>query len=555
MTSSSDDETPVVRAAAGAGTGGSRPPTDFLEASARRLGWFSLLLACPPLMLNVADGILLALGKPALTPNPGLAIVARAALTALSMAMFAIARSRRLSLDRVLLAGLGYEVAGALLLSLRSFWGAIPRLQVGENLTPVSLWIVLFPLVVPASPRRAAVAAFASALTGPLVHALWALRCGDAPESVLDLARSFFPLFVTAGVNVGGSWIVHGLGRKIAAAESKARELGSYRLVERLGNGGMGEVWRAEHRMLARPAAIKLIRPELLATEKASDRASIIARFEREAQATAELRSAHTVSLLDYGVSEDGTLYYVMELLQGLDLETLVERFGPLPSPRVVHLLSQASESLAEAHAHGLIHRDIKPANIYISRLGLETDVVKVLDFGLVGHARGTSGNAHLTGDGYIVGTPRFMAPEQAAGKPVDERADIYALGGVGYYLLTGTSPFLSEHPGELIADHLKTPVEPPSRRLGKPLPQKLESLLLRCLEKDPSQRPLDAWSFVQELQACGLEEWTASEARRWWDENLKELAGPKPRSSLTATTLLAPNGAAGTRQNNVISP
>jgi serine/threonine-protein kinase len=500
------------------------------------------MLACPPLVFLIADAVLGALGRPTLADDPVLALRPRVALTTLSLSMFALTRTRRLSFERVLLAGLVYEIVGAFLLSFRSYWGELSGFHRADTVTWLGVWIVLFPLIVPVSPRRSAVAAFLAASMGPLVHALWVAHSGTAAPSAVDLARVFAPLYVCAALQVGTSWLVFGLGRQVAAAETRSKELGSYRLVERLGEGGMGEVWRAEHRMLARPAAIKLIRTELLSTESATDRASIVARFEREAQATAELRSPHTVSIFDYGVSDDGTLYYVMELLPGIDLETLVERFGALPPERVVHLLTQACESLAEAHAHGLIHRDVKPANLYVCRLGIACDVIKVLDFGLVARARTPSGNPHLTGSGFIVGTPRFLSPEQAAGKSVDERADIYALGCVGYWLLTGTPPFLAKNPGELIADHLRTLPEPPSKRLGTPIPESLERVLLACLEKDPKKRPLDAWSLLSDLQACGLDGWGATQARAWWETNLKELAGPEPRSkALSATTIVSP--------------
>jgi serine/threonine-protein kinase len=500
------------------------------------------MLACPPLVFLIVDAVLFALGRETLADNQTLAIRARVGLAMLSLWMFTITRSRRLSFEHILIIGLIYEVVGAFLLSFRSYWGELESFHHADLVTWVGVWIVLFPLIVPVSPRRSAIAAFGAASMGPLVHALWLSHSGSAAAPAIDLARVFVPLFVCAALQVGTSWIVHGLGRSIAAAESRSKDLGSYRLVERLGTGGMGEVWRAEHRMLARPAAIKLIRHELLATESADDRASILARFEREAQATAELRSPHTVSIFDYGVSVDGTLYYVMELLPGIDLEALVERFGALPPERVVHLLSQTCESLAEAHAHGIVHRDVKPANIYLCRLGLACDVIKVLDFGLVARARTASGEPHLTGSGFIVGTPRFMSPEQASGKTVDARTDIYALGCVGYWLLTGTPPFLSDNTGELIADHLRTQPEPPTARLGKPIPESLERVLLSCLEKDPKKRPYDAWSLLRDLQACGLDGWSSTQARSWWEKNLKELSGPEPASAaLNATTVRTP--------------
>lgn len=531
-------EAPLLRCAPGTAKPGARTPSHLIRSGSQRLGWFALLIACPPVALVLIDSLLLALGKPTLSGDPDLALRARTALAALSVTMFGVSRIRRLTPDRVLLAGLCYEVAGALLLSLRSYWGDVAVLQQGDMITPVVVWIAIFPLIVPAAPVSSAVAASAAAATGPLVHALW-LRHTGSPTGALDLARIFTPLMLGAGLNVAASFLVQGLGRKVAAAEACSRELGSYRLVERLGSGGMGEVWRAEHRMLARPVAIKLILPELLVSEKPDDRSSIVARFEREAQATAELHSPHTVSIFDYGVSEDGTLYYVMELLGGIDLQTLVETFGPLPPERVVHLLAQAADSLAEAHAHGLIHRDVKPANIYVSRVGLTYDVVKVLDFGLV--ARSKKPDAHLTGDGFIVGTPKYISPEQVAGWHLDGRADVYALGAVGYWLLTGTAPFQSEEPGELLADHLRTPVEPPGVRLGRPVPEQLERLLLRCLAKEPWMRPADGSSLLQELRECGVEGWSELEARRWWEANLEEFSVPTPRGrSMRRSTVRA---------------
>jgi hypothetical protein len=225
------------------------------------------------------------------------------------------------------------------------------------------------------------------------------------------------------------------VGREV----NRARELGSYRLVRLLGKGGMGEVWRAEHRMLARPADIKLIRPDTIPADSA-EASRVLQRFEREAQATARLQSPHSIELYDFGMTNEGAFYYVMELLEGMDLKTLVQRFGPLPAGRAVSLLAQACDSLADAHHLGLVHRDVKPANLYACRKGLLVDFVKVLDFGLVITARDQPGeDMRLTRAGSATGTPSFMAPEMVVSHgELDGRADVYALGCVAYYLLTG---------------------------------------------------------------------------------------------------------------------
>ena len=307
---------------------------------------------------------------------------------------------------------------------------------------------------------------------------------------------------------------------------SRARQLGSYRLIERIGSGGMGEVWKAEHQLLARPAAIKLIAGHAL-----MDTSGRIAeqRFRREAEAAASLRSPHTIQLYDFGVTRDRRLYYVMELLEGTDLESLVARFGRQPAARVAYILRQACRSLAEAHANGLVHRDIKPANLHVSRIGLEYDFVKVLDFGLV-KKDGTRVNqdVRLTAPESLSGTPAYMAPEMASGEVVDGRADIYALGCVGYHLLTGRMVFEGDNALQLILKHLQTPPVAPSVRLGAPVPEALEKLILSCLAKSPADRPADAAVLAAALTSAGADEWAQADARQWWETSFT----PKPPES-----------------------
>ena len=295
----------------------------------------------------------------------------------------------------------------------------------------------------------------------------------------------------------------------------EARRLGQYRLGERIGAGGMGEVYLAEHELLKRPCAVKLIRPEAIT------RAGTVERFEREVRINATLSHPNTVEIFDYGRTEDGTYYYVMEYLPGMSLAELVERHGPLPPGRAVYLLRQVAQALVEAHEAGLIHRDIKPSNVVAARRGGMDDVAKVLDFGLVRPPATTLAPAGSRSDeGQILGTPLYMAPEQATGgRKLDARGDIYALGAVGYFLLTGRPPFDAGSAIEAIIAHARDPVVPPStRRAG--LPGDLDAVILRCLAKDPADRFADAGALDAALARCGCAaEWDRARARRWWRE------------------------------------
>lgn len=316
------------------------------------------------------------------------------------------------------------------------------------------------------------------------------------------------------------------LSHLVWSAQQQARRLGSYQLEELLGRGGMGEVWRARHRLLARHAAIKLIRPDALGG-KGERRDVILTRFEREAQATASLRSAHTVELYDFGVSQNGTFYYVMELLEGMDGEKLVERFGPLPAERVGHLVAQACDSLGEAHEVGMVHRDIKPSNLYVCRYGRAVDFVKVLDFGLVKprEARGD----RLTADHVVSGTPAFMAPEQVVGdRPIDQRTDLYALGCVAYWLLTGQHVYEGGSAMRIMLEHARGTPVPPSKRTELPVPEALDAIVMACLEKDPSRRPEGADVLAEEIIcASNSATWTPERARQWWERHLPPRRAP----------------------------
>jgi serine/threonine-protein kinase len=302
----------------------------------------------------------------------------------------------------------------------------------------------------------------------------------------------------------------------------EANELGQYRLEERLGSGGMGEVWRARHRFLVRAAAIKLIRPELLLLNR-TDPAVLLRRFEREALATAALRSPHTVQLYDFGQADDGTLFYVMELLQGIDLENLVTRFGPVPPERAIHILRQVCHSLEEAHQNGLTHRDIKPANIFVTGTGTELDFVKVLDFGLVRlNPAETTTAVQVTNEDTVGGTPAYAAPEVVLGESgYDHRVDIYAVGCVGYWLLSGRLVFDSTTAMAMLIDHARTPAPRLGDRTELPIPPDLEQVIMDCLEKDPARRPPSSAELCRRLMACeAAGQWTPDRAERWWQSH-----------------------------------
>jgi eukaryotic-like serine/threonine-protein kinase len=309
----------------------------------------------------------------------------------------------------------------------------------------------------------------------------------------------------------------------LQAAVLQAKRLGQYTLEEKLGAGGMGTVYRARHAMLRRPTAVKLLN-----IDQMSDAA--VARFEREVQATSALTHPNTVQIFDYGRTPEGVFYYAMELLEGTNLDDLVARAGPLPEARAVYLLKQACGSLAEAHAAGLVHRDVKPANLFLTRRGGLYDVVKVLDFGLV-KAAGGADEAHLTAANAVTGTPLYLSPE-AVNEPgrLDARADVYALGAVAYYLLTGQPVFTGATVMEICLKHVREAPEPPGARLGRPVTPELEGLILRCLAKARADRPGDAGALLREVERCPVAgTWTADDAAAWWAAFATGPPGPPP--------------------------
>lgn len=406
-------------------------------------------------------------------------------------------------------------------------WDPVPHSPTAPNVSWVGVMVLLFAAVLPTGPLKMALAGTLAATMMPIGMLIARARGTWAFDSPLTAVTMHYPDFLVVGVSVVISRAVYGLEQQIA----RARDMGSYELGELIGRGGMGEVYRARHRMLARPAAIKLIRPEMLTARSGEPAEVAIARFHREANAAAQLQSPHTVSLYDFGATDDGTLYFAMELLDGVDLDTLVRECGPLPAGRVVHILRQVCESLEEAHAAGLVHRDIKPANVHIGRFGLRDDFVKVLDFGLVATVGGTQPREpSVTAAGTIRGTPAYMAPEMIVGDAIDGRTDLYALGCVAYYLLTGQLAFDSANGVEALYARLRDAPALPSTRTAQPIPPGLETLVMQCLAPRPSDRPATAAVLARQLSQVLVPAWTADDATRWWASTTLRRTSPIPR-------------------------
>jgi serine/threonine-protein kinase len=419
--------------------------------------------------------------------------------------------------------GLVFEVVTALLVAFVTEW--VPRRDTNA-VSWICLLIILYPAIAPASPGKTLIAALAAATTDLIAVGFAMLRGIPFHPTGYEVMWLFMPLYVSALLATVPATVIRGLGRQVR----KARELGSYRLEEKLGVGGMGEVYRASHRLLARPAAVKVITPSVLHSGRADSERIIVERFRREAEAAATLRSPHTIELYDFGVADDGTFYYVMELLQGLDFEKLVSRFGPVPPGRAIHFLQQACDSLGEAHARGLVHRDLKPSNLFACRMGLSVDYVKVLDFGLVKNdPTQAEKQTRLTAADVISGTPAFMAPEMiSGGDEVGPSADVYALGCVAYWLLTGKFVFDAPNATAMLLRHLQTPPAAPSASAPHAIPPELDQLILDCLAKDPAARPANAVDLGRRLGGCAAASpWSDEAAQAWWAEHMADILEP----------------------------
>jgi serine/threonine-protein kinase len=493
-------------------------PVDLLNQSAGRLRVLALLYAFVFFMAGIFPTLLFPEDRARFFGSlvqwgPSVLGIGVALLLA------AVIRSPRLPLPTAMNLGLAFEIVSSYAIAAAEFADPMGLEMHGGymGLSWVAVWVVLFTVVVPTAPRRALLSALASVSSVPVTIGF--IIASGATSFRLDPAQFFFglvfPYLLVVGMAYVGARVVYYLGTEV----KRARELGSYSLEEKLGEGGMGEVWRARHRMLARPAAIKLIRPSFARDGRGGVSEEAVRRFEREAQVIARLRSPHTVELFDFGVAADGAFYYVMELLDGVDADLLLRRFGPTPPERAIYLLRQVCHSLSEAQSCGLVHRDIKPANIFICRYGEEYDFVKVLDFGIVRpvHDAADTSAVH-TRENAVQGTPAFIAPEQAMGADLDGRADIYATGCLAYWLLTGEFVFTAETPMALLVQHAQAPPAPPSARTDRPIPAALDEIVLSCLAKDPAQRPQSARELSLRLAGVeGASAWTQDRAREWW--------------------------------------
>jgi tRNA A-37 threonylcarbamoyl transferase component Bud32 len=512
-------------------------PTDLLKMASRRLEIMSLLATAIWTVATIAWHLQLGsasgrFGFAGYQLSDTIAVVAVIA----SLAMFYYARHNR---DPKFIPnlGLGYMVVTATAIGLITHWYIDPNIA-PPPIVPTISWIgvviLMFAAVIPINTRKTIIAGIIAASMNPIGMLIARERGVWHFGSWVDVLVMHWPDYALIGVAVVIARVVTRLGKEV----SKAREMGSYKLGELIKRGGMGEVYRATHTMLARPAAIKFIRPEMLGGENGDDAQIAIKRFYREAEAAANLRSPHTVELFDFGVTEDQTLYFVMELLEGMDLESMVQKHGPLPAARVIHILCQACESLEEAHARGLVHRDIKPANIHVGHVGIHDDFVKVLDFGLVKsvtagsevsldgidfglvkYVSGSEGSPD-TAVGRTPGTPEYMAPEMALGETVDARSDIYALGCVAYYLLTGKLVFDAESHLQTVARHVHHEALAPSARGGIEIPPELDRIILSCLAKNPDARPTTAAKLSRALRAIDVQPWSEAQAAEWWARN-----------------------------------
>jgi len=433
-----------------------------------------------------------------------------------SVGLFWYTRKSRRSPRFLLDLALGYELFITLNIGTLNYAVGYP-----QGVSWIAIIILLFPPVIPSTPRKTLVTALLAASMDPVGALIWK-TLGSQVIPMREVFILAIPNYLCALVAPLISHIITRLGRELR----RAREMGSYVLGDRIGAGGMGEVWQATHRFLVRPAAIKLIKPDVLSAMTKEQGEVLVQRFRREARAAANLRSPHTIQLYDFGVASDGTFYYVMELLNGMDLQSLVARHGPLPPARVIYLLQQACESLAEAHERGLVHRDIKPGNIQVCRMGQYYDYVKVLDFGLVKSQSAAAEpglDPKLTEPNTVTGTPAYLSPESALGEPVDQRTDIYALGCVAYWMLTGRYVFTGASSIQIVARHVNTPPVPPSRHSTFDISPTLDELVLACLRKKPAERPATARELCDLLGRCEVEAaWTREDARIWWETRLE---------------------------------
>ena len=512
-------------------------PPQILERATSGIRWISLICAVSSILLTVIQHVF----QPEFAEAWKHPVLRLASLSVfwLSIGFFAVERSGWLSKQRMLDLGMVYQVVIAFMVGL--FEGATyqnPNAIV-IGISNGAVWMMLCGRLMPNAPLKAAVAEGLCVMAWPLGYWVDLQIFGYSPMPVDRLLVWMLPLVIIA------VWTYFLNNRVIAfyVQQQRAEDIGSYTLTQQIGKGGMGEVWRAKHKTLARDAAIKLIRPEVLNSSSGRLQAMLRRRFEREAQVTASLRSPHTVALYDFGQAKDGAFYYVMELLEGIDLQTLVGRFGPMDPGRVAHILYQVSQSLEEAHRAGLVHRDIKPRNILLGKLGLEYDFAKVLDFGLVKALRPGESDGNLTTmEDVTTGTPAYLSPEVAMGNDdIDGRADLYSLGCTAYFLLTGQMVFDAPTATALAIAHVQTEPRPMHERCELPIPAGLERIVMRLIEKDPDKRIQTARDLARSLRALhDVEPWTPEHAEQWWETNLPDLTSFRPMPEDITTEVMA---------------
>ena len=487
--------------------------TNLLETAVQRLRYIGLFSA-GAFAVYLAWAALL--GGTQLGPLFGTVVGVSIAGVVLSLALFGIAKLPKIPPQNVTDLGNVYLFAISLALGVLRHAQPSTDSELLRQVSPVVIPLLAFGALIPTVPGKALAVMLMAAAMDPLGLLLMRAHTHySAGELVVVVSSPLLAALVAQQI----SKVVHHLTEGIV----KAREVGSYKLVERLGVGGMAEVWRANHRMLRRPAAVKLIRPKVLVDHGPADSERLLRLFTREVRTTASLRSPHTIQIYDFGITREGAFYYVMELLDGIDLMTLVERFGPQPGERVASLMKQVCHSLREAHARDFVHRDIKPANVLTCAVGGDFDFVKVLDFGLVLDRHLTS--EELEDEKQFVGTPAVMAPEMLRFQaPVDARADLYALGCVGYWLMTGKRVFEAQTRADMLVMHAHQKPLLPSKRLDRPMHPGLEALVMQCLEKNPNKRPQTARELSDALGALQFERpWTDERAELWWKQNRPE--------------------------------
>ncbi|HKU41339.1 MAG TPA: serine/threonine-protein kinase [Polyangiales bacterium] len=507
-------------------------PADLLREASHRLGVVSLVCGVlwfvGALIGRLSGGGMVARDDYDVLRAPD---AISAGVIATSIALFVYSRRSTRDPRFIFDLGLAYMVLISFAMGQMFHWRPLPA---HTPVSPMISWIgpllVMFAAIMPTTPGKTLVAGLFAASMNPLGMLIAKARGHWDFGPNIRVLVMHYPDYMLVGVAVAISHIVTGLGEHV----SRAREMGSYRLGELLGRGGMGEVYRARHRMLARPAAIKLIRREESGAGSGPQSQVAMQRFRREAEVVASLRSPHTVAVYDFGTTDDHTLYLVMELLEGMDLEIMISEHGKLPPARVIHIVLQVLASLEEAHARGLVHRDIKPANIHVGRVGVRHDFVKVLDFGLAKILEPTPDAVLQTAAGAVPGTPAYMAPETALAATIDGRADLYALGCVMYFALTGELVFEASSALQMLAKHVHQDPDPPSRHSDAPIPSALDAVVLACLSKQPEARPPSAAAMADALRGIEIEPWSQVQAEAWWAARGQ---GAPPMSSASASS------------------